>query len=50
MSAATGVGTAGHGPRVPWGDVVMSALAAVFFFAADQLIAMGVRLILGLGA
>lgn len=30
--------------------LVMSALAAVFFFAADQLIAMGVRLILGLGA
>ncbi|MGY3200822.1 streptophobe family protein [Streptomyces sp. TE5632] len=29
MSAATGVGTAGHGTRVPWVDVVMSAVAAV---------------------
>ncbi|MFD5496226.1 streptophobe family protein [Streptomyces sp. NPDC127091] len=29
MSAATGVGTAGHGARVPWGDVVMSAVTAV---------------------
>ncbi|MER6625597.1 streptophobe family protein [Streptomyces sp. NPDC000931] len=29
MSAATGVGAAGHGTRVPWGDVVMSAVAAV---------------------
>jgi preprotein translocase subunit SecE len=30
--------------------LVMSALAALFFFAADQLIAVGVQLILGLGA
>ncbi|MBL3667373.1 hypothetical protein JL475_15520 [Streptomyces sp. M2CJ-2] len=29
MSAATGVGTAGHGTRVPWVDVVVSAVAAV---------------------
>lgn len=29
MSAATGVGTAGHGTRVPWVDVVMSAVAGV---------------------
>lgn len=30
--------------------LAMSALAALFFFVADQLIALGVRLILGLGA
>ena len=30
--------------------IVMSAVAALFFFVADQVIAMGVRLILGLGA
>jgi preprotein translocase subunit SecE len=30
--------------------LVMSALAALFFFVADQLIAVVVRLILGLGA
>jgi preprotein translocase subunit SecE len=30
--------------------LVMSALAALFFFVADQLIATAVRLILGLGA
>ncbi|GAB2776132.1 streptophobe family protein [Streptomyces chlorus] len=29
MSAATGVGTTGHGTRVPWVDVVMSAVAGV---------------------
>ncbi|MEF9902928.1 streptophobe family protein [Streptomyces sp. P9-A2] len=29
MSAATGVGTRGHGTRVPWVDVVMSAVAGV---------------------
>ncbi|MFC5671022.1 streptophobe family protein [Streptomyces incanus] len=29
MSTATGVGTAGHGTRVPWVDVVMSAVAGV---------------------
>ncbi|WP_037872204.1 streptophobe family protein [Streptomyces sp. NRRL S-37] len=29
MSAATGAGAAEHGARVPWGDVVMSAVAAV---------------------
>jgi len=29
--------------------LVMSALAALFFFAVDQLIALGIRLILGLG-
>ena len=28
----------------------MSALAAVFFFLVDQVIAMGVRLVLGLGS
>jgi preprotein translocase subunit SecE len=30
--------------------LVMSAVAALFFFLADQVIAAGVRLILGLGA
>jgi preprotein translocase subunit SecE len=30
--------------------LAMSAAAALFFFVADQLIAFGVRLILGLGA
>jgi preprotein translocase subunit SecE len=30
--------------------IVMSAAAALFFFVADQIIAAGVRLILGLGA
>lgn len=30
--------------------LVMSAAAALFFFLADQVIAAGVRLILGLGA
>ena len=29
--------------------LVMSALAALFFFAVDQLIALAIRLILGLG-
>ncbi|MEV7790281.1 streptophobe family protein [Streptomyces sp. NPDC088106] len=29
MSAATSVGDAGPGPRVPWADVLMSAVAAV---------------------
>jgi preprotein translocase subunit SecE len=30
--------------------VAMSALAALFFFVADQIIAFAVRLVLGLGA
>ena len=30
--------------------VVMSAVAALFFFVADQVIAVAVRLVLGLGA
>ncbi|WP_254394489.1 streptophobe family protein [Streptomyces sp. AC512_CC834] len=29
MSASTSVGSEGHGTRVPWGDVLLSAIAAV---------------------
>ncbi|MFD8454784.1 streptophobe family protein [Streptomyces coelicoflavus] len=29
MGASTSVGTEGHGARVPWGDVLLSAIAAV---------------------
>ncbi|WP_424847350.1 streptophobe family protein [Streptomyces sp. SAI-129] len=29
MSASTSVGTEGHGARVPWGDVLLSAIASV---------------------
>ncbi|MFF4395444.1 streptophobe family protein [Streptomyces sp. NPDC001480] len=29
MSSATGVETAGHGTRLPWGDILLSAIAAV---------------------
>ncbi|MEU0744547.1 streptophobe family protein, partial [Streptomyces sp. NPDC006134] len=29
MSASTSTGTAGHGAKVPWGDVVLSAIASV---------------------
>lgn len=29
MSSATGVGTARHGTRLPWGDILLSAIAAV---------------------
>ncbi|MFJ6075357.1 streptophobe family protein [Streptomyces sp. NPDC093065] len=29
MSASTSVGTEGHGTRVPWGDVLLSAIASV---------------------
>ncbi|MFE9921238.1 streptophobe family protein [Streptomyces sp. NPDC005774] len=44
MSAATGVGTTGHGTRVPWVDVVMSAVAGVSW----ALIGMAGTAVLGL--